>query len=458
MSDPGAPSRRIPPQDLAAERGVLGGVLVHGSDVLAGVASHLRPTDFYDRRHGQIFAAMLALYDKNQPVDEITVTSRLSDEGRLEAVGGAAYLAELADILLGPAHVDHYATLVKDKALLRSFISAARQAIEEAHTHQAEPEVALEGAERAIFAATQERLSQQVSHIGEVVISSMGVIEARFKSKGQVSGVPTGFKKLDQLTTGLQNGDLIIIAGRPSMGKTAFALNIAANAALDAGVVVAIFSLEMSKEQLGMRLLSSEARVSGSKIRSGFLSHNQDFPALTQAADRLHTAPIYIDDTPALSVLDLRAKARRLKLEHGLGLILVDYLQLMRGRGGTESREQEISNISRSLKALAKELSVPVVALSQLNRKVEERPGGDKRPMLSDLRESGAIEQDADVIAFIYRKKVYKKRDDPEEDDDHVAEVIIGKQRNGPTGTVRLAFLDDLTRFEDLAYDPSLEE
>ncbi|MCF8043447.1 MAG: replicative DNA helicase, partial [Desulfarculaceae bacterium] len=313
---------------------------------------------------------------------------------------------------------------------------------------------ALEGAERAIFAATQERLSQQVSPIGEVVTSSLKIIEERFKNKGQVSGVPTGFKLLDQLTTGLQPGDLIIIAGRPSMGKTAFALNVASNAALDSGVVTAIFSLEMSKEQLGMRLLASEARVSGSKIRSGFLSHNQDFPALTQAADRLHGSPIFIDDTPALSVLDLRAKARRLKLEHGLGLILVDYLQLMRGRGSTESREQEISNISRSLKALAKELSVPVVALSQLNRKVEERPGGDKRPMLSDLRESGAIEQDADVIAFIYRKKVYKKRDDPEEDDDNVAEIIIGKQRNGPTGTVRMAFLDDLTRFEDLTYDP----
>ena len=457
MNPDGSSSRSAPPQDLAAERGVLGGVLVHGSEVLSGVASHLKSADFYDRRHGLIYGAMLALYDKNQPVDEITVTSRLSDENRLDSVGGAAYLAELADILLSPAHVDHYATLVKDKSLLRGFINAAHKAIDEAHAHQAEPDIALEGAERAIFAATQERLSQQVSPIGPVVKTALNLIEYRAKHKGQVSGVTTGFNKLDQLTTGLQPGDLIIIAGRPSMGKTAFALNIASNAALDAGVVVAIFSLEMSKEQLGIRLLSSEARVSGSKIRSGFVSHNQDFPNLTQAADRLYTAPIFIDDTPALSVLDLRAKARRLKLEHGLGLILVDYLQLMRGRGSTESREQEISNISRSLKALAKELSVPVVALSQLNRKVEERPGGDKRPMLSDLRESGAIEQDADVIAFIYRKKVYKKRDDPEEDDDNVAEIIIGKQRNGPTGTVRLAFLDDLTRFEDLAYDPAPE-
>lgn len=457
MADLGLGTNSAPPQDIAAERGVLGGVLVNGSDILAGIAATLKPDDFYDRRHAKIYTAMLALYDKNAPVDEITVTSRLSDDGQLEAVGGAAHLAELADILLGPAHVDHYASLVKDKAMLRGFVSAAQKAISEAHAHQADPDIALEEAERAIFKATQERLSQDVSPMGEVVRSALKIIETRFKNKGQVLGVPTGFKKLDQLTTGLQNGDLIIIAGRPSMGKTAFALNIASHAALEAGVTVAVFSLEMSKEQLGMRLLASEARVSGSKIRSGFLSHSHDFPALTLAAERLHGAPVFIDDTPALSVLELRSKARRLKMEHGLGLILVDYLQLMRGRGGNESREQEISNISRSLKALAKELKLPVVALSQLNRKVEERPGGDKRPMLSDLRESGAIEQDADVIAFIYRKKVYKKRDDPEEADDHIAEIIIGKQRNGPTGTVRLSFLDDLTRFEDLTFEEAPE-
>ncbi|MBI4797134.1 MAG: replicative DNA helicase, partial [Desulfarculus sp.] len=299
---------------------------------------------------------------------------------------------------------------------------------------------------------------QGFAPMSEVVRSSLEVIEKRFKQKGLVAGVPTGFKMLDQYTTGLQAGDLIIVAGRPSMGKTAFALNMATNAALEHGVCAAVFSLEMSKEQLGLRLLSSEARVSGSKIRSGFLSYNQDFPALTAAADRLLNAPIYIDDTPAISVLEMRAKARRLKQEKNLGLILVDYLQLMRGRtGGHDSREQEISDISRSLKALAKELSVPVVALSQLNRKVEDRPG-DKRPMLSDLRESGAIEQDADVIMFIFRKKVYKKKDEPEAPDDNLAEVIIGKQRNGPTGTVKLVFLDDLTKFEDLAYEDGLDQ
>ena len=446
---------RLPPHDLAAEQGVLGGILVHGEDVLAGIAATLRPEDFYDRRHGAIYAAMLAIYSKGQPVDEITVTSRLTDEGLLDKVGGPVFLAELADAVLGPAHVDHYAQMVRDKAQIRGFISAARQAVEEAYSRQADPELALEEAERSIFAATQHRFTQQFAPVGEVVKSAIGLIEKRFKQKGLVSGVPTGFAKLDTLTNGLQPSDLIIIAGRPSMGKTAFALNIASHAALDAKVTVAIFSLEMSKEQIGLRFLSSEGQVSASKMRSGFLSHTQDFPALTNAAEKLWNAPIFIDDTPALSVLELRAKARRLKAEKNLGLILVDYLQLMRGhQEGFSSREQEISDISRSLKALAKELNLPVVALSQLNRKVEDRPG-DKRPMLADLRESGAIEQDADVIAFIFRKKVYKKKDDEPEPDDDVAEIIIGKQRNGPTGVVKLQFKDDLTRFYplDLTYE-----
>ncbi|MCB2187490.1 MAG: replicative DNA helicase [Deltaproteobacteria bacterium] len=454
MAEAGTTPLRQPPNDPAAEQGVLGGVLVHGADVMAGVATLLAPEDFYDRRHGRIYQAMLTLYNKGQPVDEITVTSRLRDEGHLENVGGAAFVAELANLVLSPAHVDHYAQLVRDKGMLRNFIRAAVQAADEAYTQQADPDQALEAAEKAIFAATQARLSQEVSSIGEVVRHSLAAIERLFQQKGQVSGVTTGFKRLDQLTTGLQPGDLIIIAGRPSMGKTAFALNIAANAAVRGNVPVAVFSLEMSKEQLGMRLLCGEARVSGGKIRSGFLSQNQDWPALIQAADLLSRSPIFIDDTPALAVLEMRAKARRLKAEHKLGLIVVDYLQLMRGRAGSDSREQEISDISRSLKALAKELDLPVVALSQLNRKVEDRPRGDRRPQLSDLRESGAIEQDADVVAFIYRKKAYKKADEPEEADDNVAEIIIGKQRNGPTGTVKLAFLDELTKFEDLTYDP----
>ncbi len=448
MDEPQGSPRRLPPQDLAAEQGVLGGILVHGEEVLAGIAATLEPGDFYDRRHGRVFEAMLALYNKAQPVDEVTVSSRLNDTGKLDSVGGPAFLASLADMVISPAHVDHYAALVRDKSLLRSFIGAAHKAVDQAYTHQSDPELALEEAERAIFAATQNRRMASFAPIGEVMRSALGVIEARFKQKGQVAGVPTGFAKLDELTYGLQPGDLIIVAGRPSMGKTAFALNIASFAALDAAVPVAIFSLEMSKEQLGLRLLSSEARVSASKMRSGFMSQNQDWPALTNAADKLSSAPIFIDDTPALPVLELRAKARRLKAEHDLGLVLVDYLQLMRGRQGSfDSREQEISDISRSLKALAKELNIPVVALSQLNRKVEERP--NKRPMLSDLRESGAIEQDADVIAFIYRERVYNR-----EAEENTAEIILGKQRNGPTGTVKLAFLDELTRFENLTFEP----
>ncbi len=451
MSDAGVGPRRLPPQDLAAEQGVLGGVLAHGAEVLSGIAATLAPQQFYDRRHGLIYAAMLALYEKGQPVDEITVMSRLADEGRLEAAGGAAFLAQLGDVVLSPAHVDHYAQLVADKALLRQFIEAGHQAIESAYSHQSDPEMALEEAERVIFAATQSRRLTGFAPLGEIVKGSLKLLEQRFKNKGLIGGVTTGFKMLDQLTNGLQPGDLVIVAGRPSMGKTAFALNMAANAALQTDVGVAIFSLEMSKEQLGLRLLSAESRVSGAKMRSGFLNP-QDFGALTTGADRLFAAPIYIDYTPAISVLEMRAKARRLQTEKGLGLILVDYLQLMRGRAGSDSREQEISDISRSLKALAKELNLPVVALSQLNRKVEDRPG-DKRPMLADLRESGAIEQDADVIMFIYRKKAYKKRTDPEEPDDNVAEIIIGKQRNGPTGIVKLAFVDELTKFEDLSYD-----
>ncbi len=451
MAQDQAGPHRPPPQDLAAEQGVLGGILVYGVDVLAGVAATLAVDDFYDRRHGRIYAAMLDLYAKNQPVDEITLTSRLEDLGQLEAVGGPVYLAELADIVVSQPNVDYYAQLIKDKSLLRGFIAAAHKAIDQAYLHQSDPDLALEEAERAIFAATQERLVKNASSFKEVITSALGLIENRFKQKGHVSGVPTGFNRLDQLTYGLQAGDLIIVAGRPSMGKTAFALNLAAHAALDHHIPVAIFSLEMSKEQLGMRLLASEARVSGNKIRSGFLSQERDWPALTQAADRLYNAPIYIDDTPALSVLEMRAKARRLKAEReDLGLILVDYLQLMRGRRESfDSREQEISDISRSLKALAKELDLPVVALSQLNRKVEERP--NRRPMLSDLRESGAIEQDADVIAFIYRERVYNR-----EAEDNIAEIIVGKQRNGPTGTVKLAFLEDLTRFENLASEEEM--
>ena len=456
MAEISAVSNRQPPNDQPAEQGVLGGILIHGNDVLAGIASTLSPKDFYDPRHAIIYEAMLELYDGNRPVDEITVASILSDNSRLDQIGGQAFLAELGAVVLAAGHVDHYAQNVKDKSLLRSFISATYEAVEQAHLAQADPDAALEEAERLIFAATQQRLTQEVMPLSKLAHIALARIEERIKNRHQIPGVPTGFKRLDEMTTGLQPGDLIIIAARPSMGKTAFALNITTNAALKHQVPTAFFSLEMSKESLAMRLLASEAMVSGQKIRSGYISYERDFPQLRDATVRLSEAPIYIDDTPALSVLEMRAKARRLKAEYGLGLIMVDYLQLMRGRADANSREQEISEISRSLKALAKELEVPVVALSQLNRKVEDRQG-EKIPQLSDLRESGAIEQDADVIAFIYRKKQYKKKDDPEEPDDNIAQIIIGKQRNGPTGTVKLIFLDDLTRFTDISYEQEPE-
>lgn len=450
MGPEGQENRYVPPQDLAAEQGVLGGVLVHGADALAGVAATLMPGDFYDRRHGTIYKAMLDLYDKDSPVDEITVSSRLTDRGQLEQVGGALYLAQLADMIPTQYFVDAYASLVRDKALLRDLIAALYKALEKAYENLADPSQAIEGAEKAIFAATERRFSSEISPMSELVVPAIKIITERFRNKGQVTGITTGFKYLDKMTTGWQNGDLVIIAGRPSMGKTAFALNLASNACLMANVPVVVFSLEMSKEQLAIRLLASEAGVSGERIRSGFLLPD-DHEKLTAAADTLSKAPFFIDDTPGISVLELRAKARRLK-KQGLGMIVVDYLQLMSGRGNSERREQEISDISRSLKALAKEVNVPVLALSQLNRKVEDRPG-EKRPMLSDLRESGAIEQDADIIAFIYRKKVYKKKEDPEESDDNMAEIIIGKQRNGPTGTVKLTFIDDQTKFADRAYE-----
>jgi len=440
-------SGRIPPQDLSAEQGVLGGCLLHGVDALATVAGRLDPGDFYHQRHGQIFKAMLALYEKNQPVDEITVTSWLQDAGKLEATGGALYLAQLSDTIPTQYFVEAYAGLVKDKSLLRDFIAVSAKATEEAYSRQAEARQIIEDAEAAIFAITERDFAGDVVAMADLIAPSIATIEARFRDKGQVSGVPSGFKRLDKMTMGWQPGELIILAARPSMGKTALALNMAGHAALSHGLPVLVFSLEMSREQLALRLLCAEGGVSGERVRSGFL-HPDDFERLSRAAGLLHAAPLFIDDTPSISILELRAKARRTKKRAGLGLVVVDYLQLMRGPDGAERREQEVSAISRALKALAKELHVPVIALSQLNRKVEDRPG-EKRPQLGDLRESGAIEQDADVIAFIYRKKVYKREHDPEEADDHLAEIILAKQRNGPTGTVKLAFLDDLTRFQD---------
>lgn len=439
-------SLRVPPHHLEAEQAVLSGILID-SEALGRVIEIIGAEDFYRESHRKIFQAMIALYQKSEPTDMLMVSNELTSRGELEAVGGSSYLATLVDYLPSSAPIVSYSKIVKEKSMLRSLINAATEIIAKGYEGSDDVDRFLDDAEKIIFQVSEKKLRQSFYPVKDIVKDAFKAIETLYEKKEAVTGVATGFKDLDKMTCGLQPSDLIIIAGRPSMGKTAFALNIAEYAACERKTCVAVFSLEMSKEQLVQRMLCGAAKVDGSKLRGGFLKES-DWPKLTRAAGKLSEAPFYIDDTPALSVLEMRAKARRLKREQGLGMIVVDYLQLMRGLSSGESREREISEISRGLKALAKELSVPVIALSQLNRSVESRT--DKRPQLSDLRESGAIEQDADVIAFIYRDEVYNKATP----DRGVAEIIIGKQRNGPIGTARLAFLHEYTRFEDLASMP----
>jgi replicative DNA helicase len=438
--------RKVPPHSIEAEESVLGGILL-SNEALDRAIELIVPEDFYREAHRKIMRGMLELSERHEPVDLVTLSDALRGRNELQDVGGASYLAELAERVPTAANVAYYARIVKDKAILRSLIETSTEIAMRSYEAPANVESFLDEAEHRIFALAERKTRPSFFRVREIVIESMKAVEQLYERQELVTGVPSGFVDLDKKTAGLQPGDLIIVAGRPSMGKTAFALNIAQYAALDAKTGVAVFSLEMSKEQLVFRMLCSEARVDQSKVRAGYAAQ-RDYPKLAIAADRLSEAPIYIDDTPALSILELRAKARRLKREReaNLGLIIVDYLQLMRGTS-TDSREQEISSISRSLKALAKELSLPVIALSQLNRQVESR--GDKKPVMADLRESGAIEQDADVIMFLFRPVVY----DPKNADEHDAEVIIGKQRNGPTGTVPLTFFSEYTRFENRAAD-----
>jgi replicative DNA helicase len=435
--------RKVPPQNLEAESSVLGGILLENEAVNL-VLELLRAEDFYRESHRKIFRAMIELSDRNEPVDLITLSEFLKGRGDLEAVGGTAYLASLADFVPTAANISFYARIVREKSILRSLISTATDIATRGYEEQGNVEEFLDAAEKVIFDISEKKIKASFIAVGDMIKDTLKTVEKLYERKEMVTGVPTGYEDLDRLTAGLQPADLVIVAGRPSMGKTAFSLNIAINAAF-AGIGAAVFSLEMAKEQLVLRLLCSEARVNNSKVRSGYLAE-RDFPKLANAAGRLHEAPIYIDDTPAISVLELRAKARRLIRDRSkkVGLIVIDYLQLMRGMGNASNREQEISEISRSLKALAKELNVPVIAISQLNRRVEDR--GDRRPMMSDLRESGAIEQDADVIMFIYRDEVYNKNDDSLKG---VAEIIVAKQRNGPTDTVKLTFLNEFTRFEN---------
>ena len=439
--------KRVPPQNLEAEQSVLGAILLD-NDAINQSIEILNAEDFYRESHREIFRAMVALTERNQPVDAITLTDALRTRGALEAIGGSAYIGELAAFVPTAANVAHYARIVREKAILRSLASVATEIASGAYDAPQNVDEYLDEAEHKVFEISERRIRQSFFSMNELTRESLKLIERLYERKELVTGVPTGFTDLDRLTAGLQPSDLVVIAARPSMGKTALALNIAASAATEADprVGVAFFSLEMAKEQLVLRMLCSEARVDSAKARAGFLGE-RDFPKLAQAAARLSEAPLYIDDSSDTSAIVLKAKCRRLMRERNsnLGLIIVDYLQLMRSARPGESREKEIAEISRSLKALAKELKVPVIALSQLNRQVETRP--DRRPLLADLRESGAIEQDADVIAFIYRDEMYH-RDSKEPG---VAEVIIAKQRNGPTGTAKLTYLSQYTRFENYA-------
>jgi replicative DNA helicase len=445
MRDMDASPHKVPPQNAEAEQSILGGILLD-NQALNNVLEVLVANDFYSESHRRIFTAIIELSDKNEPTDLITLTNILKNKKQLDGVGGAAYLASLVDNVPSAANVAYYAKIVKEKAILRQLIGTATGILKNSYDSGMDVDDVLDEAEHSIFEISENKIRPSFYLLKNIIKDTFKTIENLYEKKNLITGVPTGFARLDDLTSGLQKSELIIVAGRPSMGKTAFALNLARHAAVEMGLPVAVFSLEMSKEQLALRMLAADAKVDSQRLRRGLVGET-DWPKLTTAAGRLSEAPIFIDDTPAITVLEMKAKARRLKAENGLELVVLDYLQLMRAGGRKDSREQEISEISRSLKALAKELNVPVIALSQLNRKVEDRT--NRRPQMADLRESGAIEQDADVIAFIYRDEVYNKSEDNPEKG--IAEIIIGKQRNGPVGIVKLAFLEQYTSFEQLA-------
>ena len=434
---------RMPPHNIDAEQSVLGCMLLDKESV-ATATDFLDSDDFYADAHKEIFDSMVEIYDRGEPVDLVTVTEQLRQRGTLEAVGGVVYLSDLSMTVPSTANIKYYVDIVEEKAILRRLIAACNDIIKQSYEAREEIDLIIDHAEKSIFEITQRNTVSDFEPIKTVLLDTYAKIEEMSKNKGKIIGVPTGFHDFDQKTSGLQPSDFVLIAARPSMGKTSFVLNVAQYAAIRANVPVAIFSLEMSKEQLVQRMLSAEANVELQKIRTGDLSE-EEWIKLVEAAGPLSQAPIYIDDTPGISVMEMRSKARRLKLEKGLGMIVIDYLQLMSGRGRAENRQQEISEISRSLKALARELSVPVVTLSQLSRAPEART--DHRPMLSDLRESGAIEQDADLVAFLYRDEYYN----PDTEKKNIAEVIIAKQRNGPTGTVELVWLGQYTKFANYA-------
>jgi replicative DNA helicase len=439
------------PVSMEAERSILGAILLDNS-LYDQAAENLTPDDFSLDGHRRIYSRMRDLQETGRPVDMITLVEELDRRKEVEAIGGVAYLSSLIDGVPERPSIEHYVRIVRNKALLRGLINVAQNAIAEAIEHTDEAEEVLGRAEQAIFQLSENRIGQGFLDIPTIIKNSFGSLEELIERGQEITGLATHYSLLDKLTSGLQPSDLIIIAARPSMGKTAFAMNIAENAAVLDGKVVGVFSLEMSREALLRRMLASHAQVDSKELSQGFLS-KEDKRKLTNAVEQLMQAKLYIDDTPGISVSEMRAKARRLRQTEGLDLIIVDYLQLMSavpvGGKRFENRTQEVSAISRGLKALAKELRVPVVALSQLSRAPESR-GGDHRPQLSDLRESGSIEQDADVVAFIFREEVYKK-DDP--DLDGIAELIVAKQRNGPTDTIKMAFIKRYTRFENLAHE-----
>ncbi|KUJ90892.1 MAG: replicative DNA helicase [Thermoanaerobacter thermocopriae] len=432
---------KIPPQNIEAEQSVLGSMLL-SRDAIIDVSEIIKADDFYKESHKKLFDVMMEMFEKDIPVDLVTVVDELRKRNMLEAIGGIDYIASLSSNVITTANVSYYAKLIKEKATLRRLIEASSEIMELSYEGD-DVETVLDIAEQKIFDIAQGRNTTNFSPIKDVLMNTFYKIEELYKNKGQLTGIPSGFPDLDLKTAGFQPSDFILVAARPSMGKTSFALNIAQNAALLTGLPVAIFSLEMSKEQLVNRLICSTANIDSQKLRTGNLDED-DWMKLAAAMTPLSKASIYIDDTPGIGVMDIRAKCRRLKLEKGLGLVMIDYLQLMQGRGRAENRQQEISEISRSLKSLARELNVPVITLSQLSRAPESR--SDHRPILSDLRESGAIEQDADIVMFLYRDDYYHKDSEKK----NIAEVIIAKHRNGPTGTVELLWLAQYTKFVSL--------
>ncbi|HEY3490424.1 MAG TPA: replicative DNA helicase [Candidatus Deferrimicrobiaceae bacterium] len=443
-------SSRVPPYNLEAEQSVLASILLN-NDLMSNVLELLRPDDFYQGSHRTLFTVMLDLSENGQAIDQLTLSAALSDKGIEKQVGGLSYISELLQSVPTTANLNEYARIVKEKAILRQAIAVAQEITASAYQGVSNVNDFLDQTEQAVFAIAENRIRPSYHSMAEMAKETMKIIEDLYEKKQMITGVPSGFRDLDGITSGFQPSNLIVVAARPGMGKTALCLNIAQNVALQSRIPVAIFSLEMGRQELALRMICSDAHVEATKLRRGFVSQNE-FVHVVKSVSKLSQAPIYIDDSGGLSSLELRAKARRLKKDKKIGMLIIDYLQLMSGsgRGNSDNRVQEISDISRGLKSLAKELEIPVIALSQLNRGLEGRT--DKRPQLSDLRESGAIEQDADIVLFIHREEMYLKAETPD-DKKGTAEIIIGKHRNGPTDTVPLTWLGKYTKFENRATD-----